>query len=342
MLGGAAGQSTAGAPAAGGLLPPNGRGGTSSTAGSAVAGSQTAGSSNAASGSGGNNDGGSQNVAGGANGGSGPVELPAKVVAGYYPNWTEAPVRIKDVHANYNVIYLFAAKPVGGAPGTTGEVTFEDPGDGRGASTNLAADIQYARTTQHRKIILSVGGQGGGMSFPNREKSHTFVASIEEIYDRLGGFDGMDWNTFEADQAPDTDEMIWISKELKTRHPGFLITAPPAPWNQLDQAFCKTMVEAGAMDYVAPQYYDGPNLATQGYISQNVDAWVTLVGAPHLVVGFGIWDQPNYMAIGDAISTWNILEQKHPSLRGAFDWQIHIDETNSWQFAAQMGPLVAQ
>jgi chitinase len=168
------------------------------------------------------------------------------------------------------------------------------------------------------------------------------VASIEEIYDRLGGFDGMDWNTFEADQAPDTDEMIWISQELKIRHPGFLITAPPAPWNQLDQAFCKTMVEAGAMDYVAPQYYDGPNLATQGYITQNVDAWVTLVGAPHLVVGFGIWDQPNYMAIGDAVGTWNILEQKHPSLRGAFDWQIHIDESYSWQFASQVGPLVAQ
>jgi chitinase len=136
--------------------------------------------------------------------------------------------------------------------------------------------------------------------------------------------------------------MIWISLELKSRHPGFLVTAPPAPWNQIDQTFCKTMVEAGAMDYVAPQYYDGPNLATQSYVTQNVDLWADLVGAEHLVVGFGIWDQPNYMAIGDAVATWNAVEQKHPKLRGAFDWQIHIDEGNGWSFASQIGPLVTQ
>jgi chitinase len=268
--------------------------------------------------------------------------LPERVVAGYYPNWTESPVRIRDVPASYNVIYLFAAKPVGGSPGSTGAVEFKDPGDGRGAATNLNADIKHARTMQQRKIILSVGGAGAGMSFPNRQKSQTFVSSIDELYTRLGGFDGMDWNTFEADQAPDTDEMIWISKELKRLHPGFLITAPPAPWNELDQAFCQTMVEANAMDYVAPQYYDGPNLATQGYITQNVDLWVNLVGAKQLVVGFGIWDQANYMAIGDAVATWKQLDQKHPTLRGAFDWSIHLDEGQGWPFANELGPLVAQ
>jgi len=270
------------------------------------------------------------------------VELPAKIVAGYYPNWTLAPVRIKDVHAGYNLIYLFAAKPVGGSPGSTGAVTFQDPDNGRGANSNLKADIQYARTTQHRKIVLSVGGAGAGMSFPNRQKSQTFVASIGEIYDRLGGLDGMDWNTFEANQAPDTSEMIWISLELKRLHPGFLITAPPAPWNQVDKTFCKAMVEAGAMDYVAPQYYDGPNLATQAYITKSVDEWVALVGAPHLVVGFGIWDQEKYMAIDDAVATWQQLEQKYPTLRGAFDWQIHVDEGQGWPFASQLGPLVTQ
>lgn len=251
-------------------------------------------------------------------------------------------MRIKDVPAGYNLIYLFAAKPVGGSPGTTGAVTFAEPGDGRGARTHLKADIAHARATQGRKILLSVGGAGAGMSFPNREKSQAFVASIEEIYAQLGGFDGMDWNTFEADQAPDTDEMIWISKELKRLHPGFLISAPPAPWNQLDQAFCKTMVEAGAMDYVAPQYYDGPNLATQAYITQSVDVWAGLVGAKSLVVGFGVWNQANYMAIGDAVATWQQLEGKHPTLRGAFDWSIHLDEGQGWPFATQLAPLVSQ
>jgi hypothetical protein len=316
-------------------------GGAAGASGGASSGSSNGGRAMGGSGSAGDaaQGGSTGGTSGASTAGGGPVsDLPDKIVAGYYPNWTPSPIRIKDVPAGYNVIYLFAAKP----QGTTGVVTFADPQDGRGARTNLKADIQLARTSQGRKIILSVGGQGGGMSFPNRTKSETFIASIEEIYEHLGGIDGMDWNTFEADQAPDTDEMIWISLELKRRHPGFLISAPPAPWNQLDQEFCKTMVEAGAMDYAAPQYYDGPNLATQGYITQSVDAWVKLVGAEHFVVGFGIWDQDNYMAIDDAVATWKQLEQKHPTLRGAFDWQIHVDEANGWPFVNQIGPLVEQ
>ncbi|XXT22456.1 glycosyl hydrolase family 18 protein [Sorangium sp. So ce429] len=266
--------------------------------------------------------------------------LPAKVVAGYYPNWTPSPVRIRDINSNYNLIYLFAAKPVGGSPGTTGAVEWTPPGDGRGAATNLNADIQYARTTQGRKIILSVGGAGAGMSFPDRQKSQTFVDSVVEIYNNLGGFDGLDWNTFEADQEPDTAEMKWISLELKQRFPGFIITAPPAPWNERDKRFCKEMVDAGAMDYAAPQYYDGPDLDQQAYIVNSVNEWVSLLGPTHVAVGFGIWDQTNYMSIDEAIPTWNEVEVNHPTLRGAFDWQIHIDESLGWPFADRIGPLV--
>ncbi|KYF51682.1 hypothetical protein BE04_08475 [Sorangium cellulosum] len=266
--------------------------------------------------------------------------LPAKVVAGYYPNWTPSPVRIRDINSNYNLIYLFAAHPVGGPPGTTGAVTWTPPGDGRGAATHLKEDIQYARTTQDRRIILSIGGAGQGMSFPDRGKSQTFVDSVVGIYNDLGGFDGIDWNTFEANQNPDTEEMIWISLELKRRFPGFIITAPPAPWNQRDKDFCKAMVDAGAMDYAAPQYYDGPDLDQQSYVVNNVDQWVGLLGPTHVVVGFGIWDEQHYMSIDEAIPTWNEVEGNHPTLRGAFDWQIHIDESQGWPFADRIGPLV--
>jgi chitinase len=94
---------------------------------------------------------------------------------------------------------LFHAQPVGGPPGATGEVYFSQPDDGRGARTNLINDIQYARSVQNRKIILTVGGAQNGMSFSNRIKSQTFVNSIVALYKRWGGFDGIDWNTFEAD-----------------------------------------------------------------------------------------------------------------------------------------------
>jgi hypothetical protein len=266
--------------------------------------------------------------------------LPAKIVAGYYPNWTPSPVRIKDVNPNYNLIYLFAAKPDGGAPGTTGAVSWTMPGDGRGAASNFNADLRYARATQGRKIILSVGGAGAGMSFPNRSKSQTFVNSIASIYNRLGGFDGIDWNTFEGSQAPDTGEMIWASLELKRLYPGFIITAPPAPWNGVDKTFCRAMADAGALDYAAPQYYDGPGLATQSYIVGSVNEWAALLGPSKVVVGFGIWDQPNYMSIGAAVATWNQVEANLPNLRGAFDWTIHTDEAQGWPFASQVGPLV--
>lgn len=58
-------------------------------------------------------------------------------------------------------------------------------------TTNIKADIAFARQSQGRKIILSVGGAGNGMSFPNRTKSQTFVDSIVTIYNQLGGFDGL-------------------------------------------------------------------------------------------------------------------------------------------------------
>lgn len=276
---------------------------------------------------------------------AGPVPPPpppavSRIVAGYYPNWMPAAVRIRDVHPRYNLIYLFHARPVGGTPGTTGEVYFDPPGDGRGAASNLVADIQHARSVQGRKIILSVGGAGNGMSFPNRQKSQNFVASIAALYDQLGGFDGMDWNTFEADQAPDTGEMIWISLELKRRFPGFIITAPPAPWSTRDMEFCRAMVAAGAMDYAAPQYYDGPGLASPSYVVSNAAQWISLLGQQHVVLGFGIWNEPNYMRVDEAADTWRQIHARFPQLRGVFNWEIHADEDRGWTFADAVGQLV--
>ena len=266
--------------------------------------------------------------------------LPGKVVAGYYPNWKPNAPRLRDINPNYNVLYLFAARPVGGSPGSTGDVVWEAPGNGRGAATNFKADLAFTRNWQGRTVILSVGGAGNGMSFPSRDKSTRFVESVASLYDSLGGFDGLDWNTFEADQRPDTAEMIWISLELKRRYPGFIITAPPAPWSQIDKDFCLAMVRAGALDYAAPQYYDGPNLADPAYAVDNVAQWVSLLGARRVVVGFGINNATNYMTSDQAVSTWNEVEARHPDLRGAFDWEITQDEALGWPFGDRVAPLV--
>jgi chitinase len=266
-----------------------------------------------------------------------------KVVGVYYPNWTPSPPRIRNLDANYNLVYLFAATPVGGAPGTTGAVTFTPPGDGLGAATNLVADIQYARKTQGRKIMLSVGGAGNGMSFPNRGKSQAFLDSVVAIYNQLGGIDGLDWNTFEGSQAPDTSEMIWISLQLKQRFPGFIISAPPAPWNSVDKVFCQAMVNAGAMDYAAPQYYDGPGLADPAYVVPNVAEWVALLGASHVVIGFGINPSAaNYMTPAAAITIWNQVRAASPTIHGGFDWEISTDVAQGFPFAHGVGNLIKQ
>ncbi len=263
-----------------------------------------------------------------------------KLVGGYYPNWTPSPVRIRDIDPHYNLVYLFAATPVGGSPGTTGAIEWTAPGDGLGAATNLNADLAYARETQGRKLVMSVGGAGNSISFPARAKSQAFVDSVAALYTQLGGFDGIDWDTYEGTDTPDTSEMLWISLQLKSMYPGFFITTPPAPWSTVDQTFCSQMAAAGALDYAAPQYYDGPNLATQSYIVTSVATWASLLGESKLVVGFGVADAANYMTIAQVISTWTALEASHPALRGAFDWQIDVDEASGWPFADQVGPLV--
>lgn len=268
------------------------------------------------------------------------IDRSNKIIAGYYPSRNPSPIRVRDINPNYNLIYLFAAQPVGGSPGTTGKVFWTPPGNGRGAATNLKADVQYARTMQGRKIILSVGGAGNSMSFPNRAKSRNFVGSIVAIATQLGGIDGLDWNTFEGSQTPDTNEMIWMSLELKRLFPGFIISAAPAPWSSPDLSFCQAMVKADAMDYAAPQYYDGPGLADPNYVVNNIKDWVSLLGADHVVVGFGIDNSPNYMSQAQAVSTWKQVKATHLSIRGAFDWETGTDEAQGWPFAIGLGPLV--
>lgn len=270
-----------------------------------------------------------------------PTPASSNLVGGYWPNWLPSAIRVRDVNRNYNLIYLFSAQPVGGSPGTTGAVFFNMPGDGRGAATNFKADIQYARTTQGRKVILSIGGAGNSMKFPDRTHSQNFVNSIIALYNQFGGFDGIDWDNFES-STPDTHEMIWISLQLKQRYPGFLITTPPAPWNSGDLAFCQAMLQAGALDYAGPQYYDGPNLANPSYVVNNIDQWVSALGATHVVIGFGVHNATNYMTVAQAQSTWKQVKAKYPTIHGGFNWAVSTDETNGWGFANNVGTLIKQ
>lgn len=201
------------------------------------------------------------------------------------------------------------------------------------------------------KVVLSTGGAGSGISFTSRAVSAEFVDSVEAISSSWGGtrarpaFDGVDFNTFEADAVPNTAEYLWMAQEFKRRFgAGFLVTSPPAPWKAADREFARTMLAAGAMDYVAPQYYDGPGLADPGYIAGSVRTWVRDVagGDPsRVVVGFGISPgAANYSTTAQVRQAWDQIEAEFPAIRGAFVWSHTGDQANGWGFATTITPLI--
>lgn len=262
-----------------------------------------------------------------------------KVLGTYYFTDVVVP-RLRDIDPSYNVVYLFAARQAGGeAPGT---LRFNLPPDGNGSATNWNADMQFARTQQGRKMILSVGGAGSAVRFVDRNVSTTFVDSVDRLYRDWGGFDGLDFNTFENGVSPNTSEMIWVAKELKRRHPGFIITAPPAPWNVEDRQFCKDMLTAGALDYCAPQYYDGPDLSDPAWVRNNIGIWMNLLGPEHVVVGFGVNNElNNYWKTADSAATmFQEIKSQYPEVKGAFDWRLDWDARDGYPFAKKFAPLV--
>lgn len=265
--------------------------------------------------------------------------LPAHIVGTYWASWADPQVRIANINSNYNVIYLFAATPVGGQPGTTGAVQWIAPANAD-AANNLVSDIKSVRA-QGRKVILSIGGAQENVTFDNRTRSQAFIDSIAGIYAQLGGFDGIDWDNYESSDTPNVTEMTWIGQQLKARYPGFIISSAPAPWSQTDLALCSSLLAGGALDYCAPQYYDGPNLADPGYVQSNIAQWMSALGPNRVVLGLSVNPgQTNYMTIAQATQTWNAVRSAYPATLGVFDWRTDWDSAQGWVFAVQMKPIV--
>jgi len=261
---------------------------------------------------------------------------PSKVTAVYWTQWNPQ-IRLTAVPQGYNLLYLFAASK----SGTEGGLAW--------SPSSIGGDIKTCRA-RGQLVVLSCGGAGNGINFSTRAVSTRFVDSVVRINTELGGtltnpvIDGVDFNTFEAEAAPNTPEYQWIVAELRRRFgSGFAVTSPPAPWSQRDKEFCKTMLASGSMDYAAPQYYDGPGLSSPDYIVNSVNEWIRDVAggnAAKIAVGFGIAAAPNYSTIDQIKNAWNRIESAHPNIRGVFLWQHKTDADGGWQFANQIIPLV--
>lgn len=265
--------------------------------------------------------------------------LPARVLATYYTGWDAGALRITDVPREFNVIYLFHAKPAGNPVNGNwnnagdGSFTFEFYGD------VPAADIQAVRG-RGTKVILTVGGAQAGYNFDTRAKSQNFVNSFRTMYDRLGGVDGCDFNNFEANIGSSPAEMVWIAQQLKGLYgAGFAITAPPQPNSPEDRAMLKAMATAGVLDWAAPQYYDWSGFNAPGFISGRTGDWVRDLGQEHVMVGLSA-NYPNGPTLDDCVREWNAVKAAYPNIRGMFCWNALLNVRGGNAFGRTMQGLL--
>ncbi len=257
--------------------------------------------------------------------------LPAKVLACYYTGWDTGTYRITDVPADFNVAYLFHAKP----RGTPVNGNWNNVGDGAFEFEYFdavpAAEVQACRA-RGQKVILTVGGAAAGFNFDTRAKSAEFVASFHAMQERLGGVDGCDFNNFEAQIGSSPEEMVWIASQLKSRYgSGFAITAPPQPNSPEDRALLRAMAGAGVLDWAGPQYYDWSGFNDAGFISRRTDDWVADLGADKVLLGLAA-NYGNGPSLADCLREWDAVRARHPGIRGAFCWsaQLNLAGGNVW------------
>ena len=114
-----------------------------------------------------------------------PVSPTGRVLGVYWIGWNQGGSML-NVDTDYSVIYLFAATRTEG----TGNLQWY---------YDMPTGLQEARD-RGQKVILSTGGAGQGIHFTSRTISQQFVDSFKQIAASLGGVDGVDFNTFEAER----------------------------------------------------------------------------------------------------------------------------------------------
>lgn len=267
--------------------------------------------------------------------------LPARSLGVYWPCWS-GPV-LSSIPTAYNTIYLFAATPVGGQPGSTGAVEWSQSVEN---VTQFKADVA-AKRAAGTCVILSVGGANSYIQLDTAARSQSFTASIMTLYTQLGGFDGLDFDIEGGTVWP--AQLTYIARALKGAYgPAFAITYPPAPWSSADRAVCAALHAAGVLDLCSPQYYDLTGLTSEAskisnMVSSIETSWLPQVSgdASKLGLGYGISSAVSEtMTLASLTTAWNTLVAKYPALRGAFAWESHADAAGSWAFETTMAPLL--
>lgn len=278
--------------------------------------------------------------------------LPSQILACYFTTW-DTSYPITDVPMDFNVIYLFHARPQG--PLLTDPVggyqTYNNTGDGTFYMPNMGeAQISADKVQQVRargqKVLLTVGGASAGFSFDTRSKSENFVKSFMSMYASLGGVDGIDFNNFEAGIGSTPSEIIWICQQLIAQYgPNFAITCPPSADGNFapgDRALTAALSAAGVLTYAAPQFYDWSGVKPGDVVKNYIDQWVGHLGdASKVVVGFSAnYNYANALTLAECIREWNAIKAAHPTIRGMFCWSAQSNLSGGNEWGSTMKPLI--
>jgi len=190
------------------------------------------------------------------------------------------------------------------------------------------------------------------------------------MYTQLGGFDGLDYNTFEAYvraqyasnptlHEANVVEIVWQAQQFKALFGNeFFITMPPSSDGfhggfggataraPLDGKIAKALADNNLLGMVAPQFYEFTDVKIANNIKLQMDEWFTQIAAPARVgVGLSMHRTVDSPTLAECQRELAAILTAQPNMRGVFGWNArsNIAQGNVWGAAirAQLGlPLV--
>lgn len=277
---------------------------------------------------------------------SAPMKLPAKVVGGYWMKWSNSrSVRLANVDQRYNVIYLSFAQGRSG----TGALHFNQ---GAQSQAQFTQDVATVRARGQR-VIMSIGGEGGHIDLSSQQRRQQMLDSLIQMRENEVVFDGIDWDIEQA--VIDADGMHWVSMQLKQRYgQNFAITAAPQGHRVEYKQFAQRM--GSNLDFIGIQYYDysEPSQASRcnsvqhrtNELINNYQVDPSRIGIGNRVQDYseryvGDSGASNWWSVNGAKNCWNTMEAKYPSLRGAYVWELSMDNRAGGRWINEVGAAVA-
>lgn len=292
--------------------------------------------------------------------------LPKHVITGYWQDFTNGatPLRLSAVNANYTIIAVAFANA---DPNNPGAVTFSvDSGLssalGGYTTANFISDINTLHT-QGKKVIISVGGANGTISVSNATSATNFANSVFSLIQTYG-FDGVD---IDLENGINPTFMASALQQLSAKvGPSLIITLAPQTVDMQSTSngyFQLALNIKSILTIVNMQYYNsGSMIGCDGKVySEGTEDFLVALACIQLQGGL----RPDQVGLGLPASTsaagggfvspsvvnaaLDCLETgancgsfrpstTYPGIRGAMDWSINWDASNSYNFANTIGP----